>query len=289
MTRGQNPSKGHREVPENEYSRMNLRFRTVVLSCSDLGIRVANALSADGASEVVGLVIAPYARRRRTLLAKIRHVIRKQGWHGLFAVLGGKIESLTTLRKPSGVIRPALSLAPGIERIDVGDFHSVECLSAIEALRPDLAVIAGTYILKESVFGLPRFGSINLHSGKVPEFRGAAPAFWELYSGETAVGVTIHRVVASLDAGPVLAQEMFPLDSAPDGDPLTYIEQLKREVLSPNGVRMLVETVRALAEGSAREIPQNHAAARTFPTPDYSAVRDLRRRVRNRRTHGRGK
>jgi len=261
-------------------------FRTIVLSCGDLGVKVANALSADGASQVVGLVVAPYARRRRTLPAKFRHVIRRQGWPGLFAVIGGKIASVTSLREPSNLGRSSLALAPGIESHEVVDFHAPESLSIIEALRPDLAVIAGTYILNESVFALPRHGSINLHSGRVPEFRGAAPAFWELYNGEAAVGVTIHRVVASLDAGPVLAQEMFPLNSAPEQDPLTYIEQFKREVLLPNGVRMLVETVRALADGTAKETPQNHAVARTFPTPDYRAVRELRKRVRSRRKYG---
>lgn len=257
-----------------------------MLSCGDLGVKVANALSADGASQVVGLVVAPYARRRRTLPAKFRHVIRRQGWPGLFAVAGAKIASVTSLRAPRNLVRSGLGLAPGIERFEVPDLHASESLSIIEGLRPDLAVIAGTYILNESVFALPQYGSINLHSGKVPEFRGAAPAFWELYNGETAVGVTIHRVVASLDAGPVLAQEMFPLNSAPEEDPLTYIEQFKREVLLPNGVRMLVETVRALAEGRAKEIPQNQAVARTFSTPDHRAIRELRSRVRNRRKHG---
>ncbi|MDQ6769786.1 MAG: hypothetical protein M3Z54_07350 [Gemmatimonadota bacterium] len=263
-------------------------FRTIVLSCGDLGVQVANALQADGASQVVGLVVAPFDRRPRTLRAKFRHVIRRQGWLGLFAVMGAKIASLARVRAPRGAVSAVsgVALAPGIERFDVTDFHAPESLSIIEALRPDLAILAGTYILKESVFALPRHGSINLHSGKVPEFRGAAPAFWELYHGEKAVGVTIHRVDASLDAGPILAEEMFPIDTAPEGDPLTYIEQFRRDVLGPNGVRMLVETVRALVEGKAKEIPQNHALARTFRSPDYRAVRELRSRVRTRRKRG---
>lgn len=261
-------------------------LRLVVLTCSDLGVRVANALSADGASQVVGVVVAPFDRRpRKTLRAKFRHVVRRQGWLGLLAVVGGKIASLARAGE-SRVVVPPVALAPGIERFDVTDFHSPESLSIIEALRPDLAILAGTYILKESVFALPRYGSINLHSGKVPEYRGAAPAFWEIYHGEKAVGVTIHRVDASLDAGPVLALEMFPIDPAPGGDPLVYIEQFRQEILGPNGVRMLVETVRALAQGTAKEIPQNHAVARTFRSPDYRAVRELRSRVRARRRGG---
>ena len=261
-------------------------FRTIVLSCGDLGVLVANALKADGASEVVGLVVAPFDRRPpKTLRAKFRHVIRRQGWRGLFAVMGAKIASLAHLRSPQGAV-PAVALSPGIKRFDVTDFHAPECLSILEELRPDLAILAGTYILKESVFALPRYGSINLHSGKVPEYRGAAPAFWELYHGEKAVGVTIHRVDAALDAGPILAEEMFPIDPAPGGDPLVYIEQFRQKVLGPNGVRMIVETVRSLADGTAKERQQNHAVARTFRSPDYRAVRELRSRVSARRRGG---
>ena len=264
---------------------MDSRFRTIVLSCGDLGVEVANALSADGASKVVGLITAPYSTRRRTLQAKIRHVVRRQGYLGLLALIGQRLRSALLQQRE---IEPACTVAPApeIKRFHVRDFHTPECLSIIQDLQPDLAVIAGTYILRSSVFSLPRHGSINLHSGKVPEYRGAAPAFCELYNGESAVGVTIHQVVDSVDAGPVLAQQLFPIERAPLIDPLVYIEQFKREVLLPNGVRMLVETVRALSEGSARAIPQDNTAARTYSTPHYHAVRELRRRVRERRTHG---
>jgi methionyl-tRNA formyltransferase len=212
--------------------------------------------------------------------------VKRQGFRGLLTLAGEKLGLALGLRRWSQPVRSSPLLAPGIERVHVRDFHSAECLSVLERLRPDLAVIAGTYILRKDVFSLPRHGSINLHSGKVPEYRGASPAFWELYNGESAVGVTIHRVVDSVDAGSVLAQEMFPLDRAPRGDPLAYIERFKRDVLSPNGVRMLVETVRDLAEGKTRERPQDNAAARTYSTPDFSAVRELRRRVKERRLHG---
>lgn len=262
---------------------MSSRFRTIVLSCGSLGVEVANALNADGASQVVGLITAPYSTHSRTLRAKIRHVVRRQGYVGLLALIGRK---LTSSLRQQREVEPvgAVAAAPEIKCFRVQSFHTPECISIIESLQPDLAVIAGTYILRSSVFSLPRQGSINLHSGKVPEYRGAAPAFWEMYNGESSVGITIHRVVDSVDAGAVLAQELFPIEQAPLIDPLAYIEQFKREVLLPNGVRMLVETVRALSEGSAKAIPQDNGAARTYSTPDHRAVRELRRRVRERRT-----
>jgi methionyl-tRNA formyltransferase len=264
---------------------MTTRLRVVVLTCGDLGARVADALSADGAAVVAAVIWAPYNRRNRTLSEKIRHVLRRQGWRGLLVVFGAKLLSLGR-SKDAASTGTTPQPASGVPIIHVRDLNSDETETIIRGLEPDLAVVAGTYVLRESVFAIPRLGAINLHTGKAPEYRGAAPAFWELYNGETAVGVTIHRVVAALDAGSILAQEMFAFDAAPDGDPLTYIERFKRDVLLPNGVRMLVQTVRALAEGKAKETPQESANARTYPTPDHRAVRELRRRVQQRKTRG---
>jgi methionyl-tRNA formyltransferase len=150
-------------------------------------------------------------------------------------------------------------------------------------------VVAGTYILGETVFTIPRLGSVNLHSGKAPEYRGAAPGFWELYNGEREVGITIHRVATALDAGNILLQEAFPLDPMPPGDPLAYLERYRREVLQPNGVRLLVRAVADIASGRVHEQPQDPARARTYRTPDYRAIRELRRRVEARRLERMGR
>lgn len=148
---------------------------------------------------------------------------------------------------------------------------------------PDLGVVAGTYVLKDAVFSIPRLGSINLHSGKAPEYRGAAPAFWELYNGEREVGITIHRVATALDAGDILLQKTFPLDPAPPGDPLEYLEGYREQVLRPNGISLIAHAVAQIANGTARAWPQDATRARTYRTPDYRALRELRRRVKARR------
>jgi methionyl-tRNA formyltransferase len=252
----------------------------LVLSCDELGARVAARLVDLPGVSRVSLVTAPYrtARRPRTLGQKLRHVWRMQGLPGLVDVVAGKLRPRREEEEAPAAEPPA-----GVHHLHVADFHAPAALDAMRALAPDLGVVAGTYILKEPVFALPRLGSINLHSGKVPEYRGAAPAFWELYNGEREVGITIHRVVAALDAGHVLAQETFPLDPAPPGDPLAYVERYRREVLAPNGVRMLADVVARLANGTAEERPQPTTGARTWRTPDYKAIRELRRRVAARR------
>ncbi len=255
----------------------------VVLSCGDLGIQVANQLQAEPFVRHVFVVTAPSLRRPRSLRQKIRLIRRERGVRGLVAVPLRKMRRLAFGRQHSRSTEPAIELEPGIEWLRFADFESPECRDAIRDRSPDLGVIAGTYILSADVFGIPRLGSINLHSGKAPEYRGAAPAFWELYNGESAVGITIHRVVADVDAGAVLRQESFPIDWAPDTDPIAYVERYRRTVLRPNGVRMLVAAVADIARGETNERDQDTTKAKTYRTPDYAAVRELRRRVAVRR------
>jgi methionyl-tRNA formyltransferase len=248
-----------------------------VLSCGDLGDAVARELAGVPGVEQVVVVTAPYARRRPSFVAKVRAVYRTQGPPGLLAVLAAKLRNGRRRPPPA----PAPTPDPGAHHFR--DFHAPECLAMLRDFAPDLGVVAGTYILQETVFSIPRLGSINLHSGKAPEYRGAAPAFWELYNGEREVGITIHRVAPTLDAGDILLQKTFPLDPAPIEDPLEYLERYRGEVLRPNGIALLAHAVAQIANGTARPRPQDPDRARTYRTPDYRAVRELRRRVEARR------
>jgi methionyl-tRNA formyltransferase len=57
---------------------------------------------------------------------------------------------------------------------------------------------------------------LNVHPSLLPRWRGAAPVERAIMAGDTETGVTIHETVRELDAGPVAAQEAFPI--GPDDD-----------------------------------------------------------------------
>lgn len=257
-------------------------FKVIVFTCGDLGIEVANRVVQLEGIAAVAVVQAPWRSPKRKLstLATIRRSYRIAGPVATMrTVLGKLIPSLRPI-KPEG---PSLSADPGVELVSVDDLHAVSTLERVQGFEPDLGVVAGTYILKEKLFGIPRLGSINLHSGKAPEYRGAAPAFWELYNGDRDVGITIHRVTAKLDSGHILAQETYPLDPAPAGDPIQYVEEYRNDVLRPNGVQMVTEVVAQIAAGTAVDRPQDPTNAKTYRSPDFQAIKELRRRVAVRR------
>jgi methionyl-tRNA formyltransferase len=57
---------------------------------------------------------------------------------------------------------------------------------------------------------------LNVHPSLLPRWRGAAPVERALMAGDTETGVTIHRTINELDAGPIAAQEAFPLGDDDD-------------------------------------------------------------------------
>jgi peptidoglycan/xylan/chitin deacetylase (PgdA/CDA1 family) len=104
-------------------------------------------------------------------------------------------------------------------------------------------------------------GCINLHKGRLPEYRGMPPAFWELYDGQTSTAVTVHCIDDGLDTGDIVGEaevEIHPRDT----------EATLRHKLDLEGSKLLARCVADLAQGVAKRDPQPPAdrKARTAPT-----------------------
>lgn len=276
-------------------------LRVVVWSCSSLGEDVARRLIALDEVAEVTLITAPWrtSGSPRPLLKRVRHSLRYDGPLATLKRIAGKVggvdqadtngesQTETQLSSPRAT---ASALHPAISTMRFARFDAPDAVAALHddkstgraAPRFDLGVVAGASILPPDVFEAPRLGSINLHSGRVPDYRGSAPAFWELYNGENEVGVTVHRVATALDAGDVVAQTLVPLDADPRDDVLDFLETYRHHVLRPVGVRLLAESVVAIADGTARFTPQPSIDARTYPKPTFRDVQELRRRIRDR-------
>lgn len=129
--------------------------------------------------------------------------------------------------------------------------NAEDFVDSIRDLGPDLFVLAGySKILKKRVIDVPKQGAINLHGGKLPEYRGVAPINWQIINGETTGGCCILYVDEGIDTGAILAQEhyaIFPEDDA--GTVLTKTLEIFPKLL----LRVLDE----LKAGTAKPVPQN--------------------------------
>lgn len=73
---------------------------------------------------------------------------------------------------------------------------------------PDIIFVIGySQRIKTSDLSAVRHGIYNVHFGKLPEYRGPSPVFWQMKNGEQTIGVTIHKLVAELDAGAIIWQK----------------------------------------------------------------------------------
>jgi methionyl-tRNA formyltransferase len=73
------------------------------------------------------------------------------------------------------------------------------------------------HVINSEVLRAPRIGSFNLHPAPLPRYAGRNPVCWALYFGETTHGVTLHRMTAEIDAGPIIYQSIFPVSEEDTG------------------------------------------------------------------------
>lgn len=152
-----------------------------------------------------------------------------------------------------------VAVAAGIPVLQPTRLKDDAFADALRALSLDLAVVAAYgRIIPDRVLEIPRLGMINIHASLLPKYRGAAPIHRAVINGDKETGVTIMRVVSELDAGPAFAVERIPI--GPD-DTTPEVER----ALAETGANLAVRVVGQLAEGSAVEVPQNHAQATYAP------------------------
>jgi methionyl-tRNA formyltransferase len=123
------------------------------------------------------------------------------------------------------------------------------------ALELDAAVVAAYgLILPPAMLEAPRRGCLNIHASLLPRWRGAAPIQAGILAGDSESGITIMRMDAGLDTGPMLLREAVPIT------PTTTAAEL-HDCLSALGARLVL---RALAEDPPA-IPQPETGATYAP------------------------
>ncbi|MFN8592022.1 MAG: formyltransferase family protein [Thermomicrobiales bacterium] len=148
---------------------------------------------------------------------------------------------------------------------------AADATRVIRELAPDIGVAACfPWRLGRAARETPSFGILNLHPSLLPADRGPEPVFWTLRRGERTTGVTVHRMDAGLDTGPIVAQGALPVPegiAAPD---------LERQLMARGGA-LLTESLPALLAGTLHPWPQTGIASYApFPAPaDWTMLASL--------------
>lgn len=102
---------------------------------------------------------------------------------------------------------PQTAVFADVRRLTARELNGEPGVTLLRDLAPDLLILSGAPLLKPAVYGIPRLGTVNLHWGIAPEYRGQESIFTALRRRDYgAIGMTVHYVDDGVDSGPVLAQ-----------------------------------------------------------------------------------
>ena len=266
------------------------KLRVIVLTHGGCELAVQKLLDLQEV-ELAAIFVETNVLRRRPLREKLARSIRYDGYLATAQKLarktlqiGGSTDQDSEAIAISRDQLQRLAKENGVRLNLVENYHSEESLALLREASADLGLLLGTNILRESVFQVPRLGSINLHQGLAPYYRGGPSVFWELFNGEREIGLTIHAVAPKVDTGDIIVQRTLPLeyDYSYGLDYEAFIADFRRKLQLPCA-NLIVDAVRLLANGSAAPVPQDASRGTRYRLPTKKEKDELRRRLRERR------
>jgi methionyl-tRNA formyltransferase len=151
------------------------------------------------------------------------------------------------------------ALARGLAVEQPQSMKSDEVVLRLRTLAPDvMIVVAYGLMLPQAVLDIPRLGCFNIHASLLPRWRGAAPIQHAILAGDRSTGITIMRMTAGLDAGPIVAQQELAISEAMSAREL-------HDALAAMGAPLVVESLQAIAAGRAVMREQNAREATHAP------------------------
>jgi len=148
-----------------------------------------------------------------------------------------------------------LAVDNGIQVLQPPTLRNADAQAELAALKPDLmVVVAYGLILPQAVLDIPRLGCINSHASLLPRWRGAAPIQRAVEAGDNESGVTVMRMEAGLDTGPMLLKVSTPISATDTGGTL-------HDRLAEMGPPAVLEAVAGLAAGTLQGEIQDDSLA----------------------------
>jgi len=164
---------------------------------------------------------------------------------------------LTQPDRPAGRGRAVLAgpvkqraLELGIPVLQPLSLKTAEAQAALADLAPDLlVVVAYGLLLPPAVLAIPPLGCVNVHASLLPRWRGASPIQAAVLAGDPETGVSIMRLEAGLDTGPVLLRSATPIGAEETTGDL-------HDRLARLGADLMVRALAALSRGALGAVPQ---------------------------------
>ena len=151
-----------------------------------------------------------------------------------------------------------------LEVVEVAEAHNIPVLPPKSLREPKIAADLASYgavagvlvaygkLVPENIIKLFPCGIVNVHPSLLPGHRGSTPLESVIRLGEPETGVSLMALVATMDAGPVYAQEVVPLSG-------TETKQELMDKLSALGAEMMIRTLPKILDGSFKGEAQDES------------------------------
>jgi methionyl-tRNA formyltransferase len=244
-------------------------IRVVVLTClrRDIASRCLPALCANKNISVVRVILAHGGSPGRSKvwkrkLAKIWRI--------------GPLGALNGVRMRDWFVDPdAPDIAEACREhgVPIVETPYINCETTRAMMREanaDLGLSLGNGYIAESVFSIPRFGMINIHTEILPQFQGAQSIIWPIHEGVRETGFTIHQVTRAIDAGDIVFQQKYPIEFKPTlRATVEHNLHRAREQIPP----AFAQVCEQFEELKSRATPQR--TGKSYTTPSYWQFRRM--------------
>lgn len=209
-------------------------MKIAIITCGRNGTasRCLPALAAQENLEITGVFLAKGGggNKRRYLIRRIKKIAKI----GLLGAWNGVKMRKWYVSEPQPEDIEELCNRLSIPFKVINGLNSQEMKDALAGANADLGLSLGNGFISPTVFTIPKYGMINLHSEILPAYQNAQSIIWPIYCNDPYTGFTIHEIERKIDAGRILYQKKYPLTFFPT----------------------LEETVRENKKRVGRDIPQ---------------------------------
>lgn len=185
-------------------------MRIIILTSAMQGIasRVLPALCKNRSIDVVKVVLAHGVSPNRK--KNIKRIINKILKIGFLGTLNGiRMRDWYADKDSDDIYSVCESF-----NVKLSETPFISCDITRELFREanaELGLSLGNGYIPKSVFSIPKYGMVNIHTEVLPEFQGAQSIIWPIYEEKKETGFTIHQIDDKIDTGDILYQEKYPI------------------------------------------------------------------------------
>jgi len=152
----------------------------------------------------------------------------------------------------------------------IKNVNDANFIIGIKNMKPDVIIsIACPQVFSQDLLKVCKW-CINVHSAKLPKYRGMMPNFWAMYHGDKTAGITIHTMDEKIDKGKIILQR--EIEILPD-DTLDSLITRSKIV----GAELILEVLKKIKEGTV-ELKDYGGRGSYFSFPSKKEVMEFKKR-----------